>query len=149
LLTSGPASYYLRAAQETLVAVVGRIPGFEARGRGAFAAYARRALLNRLRDEARRARRRPDHTGSSSAAEAADPGPSPVEELAGREVVARYESALARLSEADQEAVVARLELDCTYEELAQTLGKPSADAARMAVSRALLRLAREMERGA
>ena len=136
-------------AQETLVAVVRRIPSFEARGRGALAAYARRALLNRLRDEARRAGRRPDHTGSSAATEAADPGPSPVEELAGREVVARYESALARLTEADQEAVVARLELDCTYEELAVALGRPSADAARMAVGRALLRLAREMERDA
>lgn len=136
-------------AQETLVAVVRRLPGFEARGEGAFAAYVRRALLNRLRDEARRAGRRPDHTGSTAAARVADPGPSPVEQMVGREAVARYESALARLSEADQEAIVARLEVDCTYDELAQMLGKPSADAARMAVSRALLRLAREMDRGA
>jgi len=135
-------------AQETLVAVVRRIPGFEARGPGAFAAYARQALLNRLRDAARRAGRRPDHTGSDAVSEAVDPGPSPVEEAVGRETVARYESALARLAEADQEAIVARLELDCSYAELAVALGKPSADAARMAVSRALVRLAREMARG-
>ena len=136
-------------AQDTLLAVVRRLPGFEARGGGAFAAYVRRALLNRLRDEARRAGRRPDHDGSSAAADAADQGPSPIEELAGKEAVERYERALARLPAPDQEAVVTRLELDCSYEELAQALGKPSADAARMAVKRALLRLAREMDRDA
>jgi DNA-directed RNA polymerase specialized sigma24 family protein len=41
---------------------------------------------------------------------------------------------------------VARLELECTYEEIADALGKSSADAARMTVKRALARLAREME---
>jgi len=40
-------------------------------------------------------------------------------------------------------------ECHCSYEELARELGKPSADAARMAVSRALVRLAREMARDA
>ena len=34
------------------------------------------------------------------------------------------------------------------YRDVARALGKPSADAARMAVSRALLRLAEEMSRG-
>jgi RNA polymerase sigma factor (sigma-70 family) len=136
-------------AQETLVGVVRRLPGFEARGPGAFAAYVRRALLNRLRDAARRAGRRPDHTGSNAAAQVADAGPSPVEEVLGHEALDRYERALGRLSQSDQEVLVTRLELDCTYDELARALGRPSADAARMAVSRALLRLAREMDRGA
>ena len=40
---------------------------------------------------------------------------------------------------------MARLEMAGTYEELAEVLGKPSADAARMAVGRALARLAKEM----
>src|SRR5262249_61908483 len=75
-------------AQETLLAVVRRLPGFEARGDGAFAAYARRALVNRLRAEARRAGRRPDHTSSSAAAAAPDPGPSPLHAPGGREAVA-------------------------------------------------------------
>jgi hypothetical protein len=35
--------------------------------------------------------------------------------------------------------------MDCSYEQVAQALAKPSPDAARMAVSRALLRLAEEM----
>ena len=61
------------------------------------------------------------------------------------QLAARYEKALARLSPEDQEAVVARVEMAGTYQELAEVLGKPSADAARMAVGRALVRLAKEM----
>jgi len=44
--------------------------------------------------------------------------------------------------------VIARLEMGCSYAEVAELLNKPSADAARMTVSRALLRLADEMRRG-
>lgn len=60
----------------------------------------------------------------------------------------RYEAALARLEPEEREAIVGRIELGCPYAELAEALGKPSADAARMTVSRALLRLAEEMSRG-
>ena len=60
----------------------------------------------------------------------------------------RYEAALASLSDDDREAIVARVELGGTYEEVAIALGKPSADAARMAVGRALLKLAEGMGRG-
>jgi len=59
-----------------------------------------------------------------------------------------YERAFACLEEQEREAIVARLELGLTYGEIAQSLGKPSPDAARMAVGRALVRLAREMGRG-
>jgi RNA polymerase sigma-70 factor (ECF subfamily) len=55
---------------------------------------------------------------------------------------------LSRLRPDDREVVIARVEMDMSYEEIAQLLGKPSADAARMAVHRALLRLAVEMKRG-
>ncbi len=44
--------------------------------------------------------------------------------------------------------MVARLELGLSYDEIAKELGKPSADAARMAVTRAVTRLA-ERVRGA
>jgi len=71
--------------------------------------------------------------------------PSPLATLIGRESLARYEAALARLSESDRELVVARIEMDCTYDEIAELQSKPSADAARMAVKRALLRLAEDM----
>ena len=63
----------------------------------------------------------------------------------GNEALERYEAALARLNAGDREAVIARIELGQTYAEIASALGKPSTEAARMAVNRALARLARFM----
>jgi DNA-directed RNA polymerase specialized sigma24 family protein len=57
--------------------------------------------------------------------------------------------ALGRLTPEHREAIIARVELGYTYEELAQALGKPSAEAARKTARRALLRLAEEMNRAA
>ena len=42
-----------------------------------------------------------------------------------------------------------RVEFGLSFAEVAEVLGKPSPDAARMAVVRALVRLAEEMERDA
>ena len=61
-------------------------------------------------------------------------GVSPLEEMLGQEKMARYDAALARLRPADREAIVARVELQYRYDELAIALGKPSANAARVAV---------------
>jgi DNA-directed RNA polymerase specialized sigma24 family protein len=47
----------------------------------------------------------------------------------------------------DRELIVARVEMEYTYEELAQVLGKPSPEAARKAAQRALVRLAEETKR--
>lgn len=134
-------------AQETLVRAVHRFGSFEHRREGALQAYMRQALANRIRDEARRVGRRPAAVDAGEL-EWPDLGPSPLEETIGRETLVLYEAALARLRDEDREAIVARVELDGTYEELAEVLGKPSADAARMTVSRALVRLAEEMRRG-
>jgi RNA polymerase sigma-70 factor (ECF subfamily) len=73
---------------------------------------------------------------------------SPLEHAIGREALERYEGALARLKPEDQEAIIGRVELGCTYGELAESLGKPSSEAARKAAQRALVRLIEEMERG-
>jgi RNA polymerase sigma factor (sigma-70 family) len=134
-------------AQETLIRVLQRLEVSELRSSFAFNAYLRQALLNRILDEVRRAKRRP---GAVEIADHhVDPGASPLEQAIGADTAERYEAALARLRPDEREAVVARIELGQSYEEVAEALGKPSADAARMAVSRALLRLAREMNRGA
>lgn len=129
--------------QETLLRTIQRIEDFEPRGDGALQAYLRQALLNRVRDEARRAKRRP--APKELADEHADRAASPLEEAIGAEALERYDAALRRLRDDDREAIVARIEMDLSYEELARALGKPSADAARMAVSRALVRLAKEI----
>jgi RNA polymerase sigma-70 factor (ECF subfamily) len=59
--------------------------------------------------------------------------------------LARYERALAALRPIDREAIIARLELGFTYDEVAQLLGKPGANAARMAFERGLVRLIDQM----
>jgi len=131
--------------QETVVRAVKRINRFESRHEGALQAYLRQAVINRIRDEVRRARRSPAPDLLDD--NAADPGASPLEEAIGAEAMERYEAALERLRPEEREAIVTRVEMDGTYQDVANALGKPSADAARMAVTRALLRLAQEMSR--
>lgn len=131
--------------QVTLSNVVQQLPSFEPRHEGAFQAYVRQALLNRIRDEARRGQRRGAPETLDTAVPSADC--SPLEELIGTEALERYEAALENLRPADREIIIARVELGLSYPELAAALGKPSVAAAHMAVSRALVRLAQEMSR--
>jgi RNA polymerase sigma-70 factor (ECF subfamily) len=130
--------------QDALLQTFKRIGEFEARGTGALHAYLRQAVLNRIRDELRRRGRQPDQTTLD--AQEADEGTSPLEHAIGRESLERYERALARLKPEEREAIVARVEMGYSYKELAESLGKPTADAARKASQRALVRLAQEME---
>jgi RNA polymerase sigma-70 factor, ECF subfamily len=132
--------------QETMIRAINRIDRFDARHEGALQAYLRQAVVNRIRDEIRRGKRSPVETPLDD--NAADHAASPLELAIGAEALERYEAALARLRPEEREAIVARIEMDGTYQDVARALGKPSADAARMAVSRALLRLAEEMSRG-
>jgi RNA polymerase sigma-70 factor (ECF subfamily) len=131
--------------QETLLQTFRRLDAFEPRGSGALQAYLRQAVLNRIRNELRRAARHPapanlDDRGLAD-------GESPLESAIGGEAVACYERALERLRPEDREAVIARVEMGYGNEELAAVLGKPTAEAARKAVQRALVRLAGEMGR--
>jgi RNA polymerase sigma-70 factor (ECF subfamily) len=129
--------------QESLILVFQRLEAFEYRGEGALLAYLRQTVLNRIRNQIRWADRRPRAQGLE--ADLAQPGVSPLEAAIGAESVERYEAALGRLSPAEREALIGRLELGLTYPELARALGKPSADAARMTVARAIVRLGQEM----
>ena len=132
--------------QDTLLQTFKRIGAFEPRRVGALQAYLRQAVLNRLRDELRRKGRQPHATDLDGLE--ADGSQSPLEEAIGREAVERYERALQRLRPEEREAIIARVEMDYSYEELAGALGKPTPDAARKAAQRALVRLAEEMKRG-
>jgi RNA polymerase sigma-70 factor (ECF subfamily) len=76
-----------------------------------------------------------------------DFGPSPLEEAIGHETLERYEAALERLRSEDREAIIMRIEMGLSYEDIVKALGKPSVAAAHMAVSRALVKLAQEMSR--
>ena len=133
--------------QDTLARSLSNLSRFRPQGEGALQAYLRRAIINRIKDEIRRRGRQPELTALESAVVA--DGQSPLEIAIGSELMARYDRALERLPEEDREAVIARIELGCSYAEIADALGRPSADAARMAVSRALVRLAEELRREA
>ncbi len=119
---------------------------FDARGEGALQAYLRQAVMNRIRDHIRRVNRRPIATELDSVHE--DDSPSPLEQALGREAVERYERALARLSDIDRELIVATVELGYSPQLVADATGRASADAARKAAKRALVKLAEEMNRG-
>jgi len=131
--------------QETLLQTFKRIGEFEPRGPGALQAYLRQAILNRIREELRRKGRRPDATDLDGLE--VDSQLSPLEQAIGSEAIERYERALGRLRPEEQEALVGRIEMGYDYAELAEVLGKPTADAARKAAERALVRLVEEMGR--
>ena len=129
--------------QDTLIATLRHLDGFEVRKDGALHAYLRESIGNRIRDEIRRINRRPEVEAANEAIE--DRSPSPLEAAIGTEALSRYERALTTLSTPERDAVIARVEFGLGYAEIAAALGKSSADAARMMVSRALLHLAQEM----
>lgn len=130
--------------QHAVMRAFERLDTFERRGHGSFLANLRTIVLNQIRDEARRLSTRSPHQELGDHLQ--ESGPSPLEAAIGRDFVQSYESALARLSAAHREAIVLRLEMGYSYEEIAEALGNASPNAARMMVVRALLRLSREME---
>jgi RNA polymerase sigma factor (sigma-70 family) len=129
--------------QEALIGTFRNWQQFEHRGEWALQAYLRRAVMNRVRDEMRRFQSRPQRQEMPEGMAAGDR--SPLETALGAEVFVQYEAALATLGEDDREAVIARIEMGCSYQEIAALLEKPTADAARMTVSRALAKLAQSM----
>jgi RNA polymerase sigma-70 factor (ECF subfamily) len=131
--------------QETLLYTIRNIDSLHTEKAGDFQAYVRQGILNKIRDEIRRVGRRPKPAQMSGDPESSFA--SPLEEAVGTESLERYEKALASLQPGDREAIVARIEMGMSYSDLAVALGKPSPDAARMAVSRALLRMAEEMKK--
>jgi RNA polymerase sigma-70 factor (ECF subfamily) len=130
--------------QETVLAVLPRLDQFDHRGEGALLAYLRQALLNRIRNEYRRVGRRPEMTEVHTGLDAAQR--SPLESAILAQDMERYDDAMERLDEEERAAVMLRLELGYAYADIATALQKPSEDAARMAVSRPVLKLARLMK---
>jgi RNA polymerase sigma factor (sigma-70 family) len=130
--------------QVTLLKALDRVGEFEPRREGAFLAYLRTILLNEVRGEIRRVARRPGRVPLDDQL----PGPNlpPAEQAVGHEALQAYERALESLGEEEREGVILRLEMGFTHQQVAEALGKPSADAARMLVARAVVRLAEAMD---
>jgi RNA polymerase sigma-70 factor (ECF subfamily) len=133
----------LDLVQDTMLQVFRRFDDFEPKHAGAFLGYVRRTLSNTITDRVRSAQRR----GVSEPLDStrASTEPSQQDELVATELLERYEAALERLKPDYRDAIVARVELRLPWDEVMTALGKPSLPAAHVTVSRALVRLAREM----
>ena len=121
---------------------LGRLASIDRGSDRALAAYLAEAVRNRIRDEHRRVARRgaPERlTG-----DLLDERPSPFDLAVSDQLESRYRAALARLTPTDQTLVVAHVELDYSHDQLALMIGR-TRNAARMALHRALRRLAEAM----
>ena len=132
--------------QDTLLRTLTRLQSFEDRGEGAFLAYLRQGLLNAVRDDLRRATARPHRVDLDDSL--LDPATSTLDRLIGRDQLERIERGLGKLTPEQREAILLRIEFGFSHQQVAEALGKPSANAARMTVARALLELARVMHEG-
>jgi RNA polymerase sigma-70 factor (ECF subfamily) len=132
--------------QDALLQTFRRIDKIELRGEGALQAYLHTAVINRIKDEMRRVARRPiDDLDEEQQFASSDP--TPFDQVMDGENEATYKRALAMLTEDDRALVVGRMELGYTYEQLAVMSRRPTAAAARMAVRRAVIKLAEYMSR--
>jgi len=130
--------------QVTLIRALDHLEEFVPERRGAFLAYLRRIMQNAIRDELRKLNRHPPPEPLKDIHPNGEP--SPLRQAIGAEALAAYNAAMVQLSKEQQEAIFLRVELGFTHQEVADAIGAPSANAARMLVSRALVRLAELMD---
>ncbi len=129
--------------QDAAMNLLRRLEYFEPRHVGAMQGYLRQSVINRIRDEVRKISRNAPPT------ELPDDHPSdrtsPLENAIKAEAYERYRAALTALPPKDRELVVARVEVQWSVAEIAGRFGIRTQDAARMAVSRALKRLTKQL----
>jgi RNA polymerase sigma-70 factor (ECF subfamily) len=132
--------------QDAALHLLRRLDAFEPQHVGALQAYLRQSVLNRIRDEVRRISRHPppvelpeDHPSDRT---------SPLEAAIQTETYERYRQALGRLDSRDRELIVARIEVQWSLAEIAHRFQIRTVDAARMAVTRAVNRLTRNLQPG-
>lgn len=130
--------------QDTMIQALKRLQTFDPSRRGGFQAYLRTSLRHRVCDEVRRSIRTPQ---TAPIEDTPDHGPTPHDVIAARETVETYKRALATLRPNYRALVQAHIERDWTHEQIARMFGKPSVNAARVALGRALNRLLTAMAR--
>jgi RNA polymerase sigma-70 factor, ECF subfamily len=131
--------------QDAMINALRNLSALEIRSNATLLIYLHRAVRNRIIDLHRRSGRRPGREELSE--DVAGQGPSPLDLAISAETVEWYERALANLTDEEQDVIFMSLELGFGPTEIAAQLGKPSPDAARMAVHRAIEHLATEMQR--
>jgi RNA polymerase sigma-70 factor (ECF subfamily) len=129
--------------QDVTINVFRRLHRIELRFPGALLAYLRRSVSNRVADEHRRAvRQGPIATLDDNLP---DGHQSPLDVTIDHDKVRVYRTALLALNADDRTAIVMRLERGESYDVIAERLGKPTPNAARVAVARAMFKLAKQM----
>ena len=126
--------------QDAVMRALRRLDRFEYRTVDGLQAYLRQSVRNRIKDEIRRVTRH--GIAEELPYGLQDEGYSPLEEMILKEQSERYLAALRTLRPEDRLAIIFRLEHRRSFDVIAEKLGKASPDAARIAVSRALKRLA-------
>jgi len=132
--------------QEVCIKIVRALGRFEERGIGSFWWFARTLARNHLIDVARRgqAAREKDLDERSDEVPAMR-GRGPATEVAEHEAVLAFDRALEHVPDRVREGLLMRLELGLDWTVIAGDCGFPSADAARVAIKRALGGIAKEM----
>ena len=145
-----PAAGYARGdantedvVQDAVLATLKNLDRFRHRTVHGLQAYLRMSVMSRIYDLIRRSRRRGVPAPLSE--ELRDEGRTPLEEAIMRQGLERFLAALQRLSVKDRQVIIWRIELGYPVTEIADRLGK-SRPAAGMAVTRAMTRLAKELE---
>jgi RNA polymerase sigma factor (sigma-70 family) len=130
--------------QVALVRALPHFTRFDPRHPGAFLSYLHQILINLIREELRRAGRRPGFDALPE--ELPEERPAYLERTLGPETLEAYDQALELLTADQQQAVVLRLEFGFSHGEIAHLLGRPSANAVRMQIARGVARLAEKLD---
>jgi RNA polymerase sigma-70 factor (ECF subfamily) len=131
--------------QETFLRALGLMDRFEWRGEGSVLRWLVAIGEHLILNAAQRAARGPLKLEVGPAGEPRDPGVSPSRAMRREERLRRLEKALAGLSPAEREAILAMRIDGLSLEEAARRLGK-SPEAIKKAVTRALERLRRKLD---
>lgn len=129
--------------QNAMVYALKVIDTFEPQYPGAFLVYMRRCVINEVSNQVRKATRRPSVVLTDDIV-STEPGPD--EDYKATRIRERYELALTKMSDEDQQIVIEKVEMGFSYAEIA-AMHHIQVNAARMRVARALVRLAEVMKK--
>jgi RNA polymerase sigma-70 factor (ECF subfamily) len=126
--------------QESILRGIQHLHKFKALKTGAFLAYLRKIFINCINESVRKPNNSEDIDSYSNRTTYFST------ELDVDDFI-YYETALNKLSEAEQQAIILRVEFGFSYNEIAKEMDKNSEDAARMFVSRAMIKLAEYLKK--
>lgn len=136
------------AVQEVLLRMHRSLAQYQYKGAGSFWGYLRTIARHYVAETVRERKRWGGAQGAPEQAATPDlpaKQPSAHDTAVSRERFAKYERALDRVSPRTRMAFLMKFELKMEYEAIARDCGFKSADAARMAVTRAVRQMAKEM----